>query len=238
MRRATLITCLGLAALATSASAQIVSPTHYDLYYVLPDEAGSKGADIGISAADIGSIDDGVVNALGKYSVNDKVEVGARLGLGLLNDDLEMLSTVTVGAKYSLRETCAASAALLAPTGDADDPGLSLGFMHTHKMGDAMINNWLQVGLLDGYTGGTGINLHLLVEPTKAFGDKLTGYVDVLVHTNTDDIAGDWLGIDLGPNVDYKVCDKAVVNAGLTLGLVGDAKLDDLGLVVTLVSRF
>lgn len=241
MRRA-ILTGLCLAALATSASAQIVSPTNYDLYYVLPGEAGSRGADVGISAADISSLGDiGVVNALGKYSIDEKIEVGARAELGFLNDNLETLSTVTVGAKYSLKETCAATIGLLAPLGDTDDPGLSLGFMHTHKMGDMMINNWLQVGLLDGYTAytsGTGADLHLLVEPTKAFGDKVTGYLDVLVHSNTDDIAGDWLGIDLGPNVDYMINDECVVNAGITLGAVGDAKQDDLGLIVTLVSRF
>ena len=156
---------------------------------------------------------------------------------------------MAVGAKSSLRETCAASAALLVPTGDADDPGLSLGFMHTHQMGDMMINNWLQVGLLDGYTTheptlanprpkAAGVSLHLLVEPTKAFGDKLTGYLDFLVHSNTDDIAGKDLGIDIAPNVDYMINDECVVNAGVTLGAVGDAKLDDLGLIVTLLGHF
>jgi hypothetical protein len=47
--------------------------------------------------------------------------------------------------------------------------------MHTITRGDLMINHALQVGLLDGYTGGVGVALDLLIEPTMAFGDKVTG---------------------------------------------------------------
>ncbi|MDA0336114.1 MAG: hypothetical protein O2782_13185 [bacterium] len=232
MRRV-IVAALAVVALATSAMAQ-----SYDLYYLMPGQAGSKGIQAGIAAADVGSVADvGVVNLGGKYSISDMIEVGALARLGLLNDDLSTLSEFTVGAKYSLRENCAATVGVLVPTGDADDPGLSLGFMHTHNMGDMMINNWLQVGLLDGYTGGVGVNVNLLVEPTMTFGDKLTGYLDVLVHTNTDDIAGDVLGIDLGPNVDIMVNDSAVANVGLVLGIAGDAKAADLGIVATFIMR-
>ena len=132
-------------------------------------------------------------------------------------------------------EDMALTAGLLIPTGDADDPGLSLGVMKTITSGDLMINNWLQIGLLDGATGGVGVNVDLLIEPTKAFGDKITGYLDILVSTNTDDIAGDHLGIDIGPNTDISISDAAVVNVGVTLGAVGDAKADDLGIIATLV---
>jgi hypothetical protein len=208
----------------------------YDLYYVLPGEAGSKGIEAGIAAADVGSIGDvGVVNLGGKYSLSDQIEVGALAELGLLNDALSTLSTITAGAKYSMGEDMALTAGLLIPTGDADDPGLSLGVMKTITSGDLMINNWLQIGLLDGATGGVGVNVDLLIEPTKAFGDKITGYLDILVSTNTDDIAGDHLGIDIGPNTDISISDAAVVNVGVTLGAVGDAKADDLGIIATLV---
>ncbi len=232
MRRV-IVTALAVVALATSAMAQ-----SYDLFYVMPGRAGFKGIQAGIAAGDVGSIADvGVVNLGGKYSISDMIEVGALARLGVLNDNLSTLSTVTLGAKYSLRETCAATIGILVPTGDADDPGLSLGFMHTQYMGDMMINNWLQVGLLDGYTGGVGVNISLLVEPTLTFGDKITGYLDVLVATNTDDIAGDFLGINLGPNVDIMVNDSAVVNVGVVVGVAGDAKADDLGIGATLIMR-
>ncbi len=232
MRRV-IVTALAVVALATSAMAQ-----SYDLFYVMPGQAGFKGIQAGIAAGDVGSIADvGVVNLGGKYSISDMIEVGALAELGLLNDNLSTLSTITVGAKYSLRETCAATVGLLVPTGDADDPGLSLGFMHTQYMGDMMINNWLQVGLLDGYTGGVGVNISLLVEPTLTFGDKITGYLDVLVATNTDDIAGDFLGINLGPNVDIMINDSAVVNVGVVVGVAGDAKADDLGIGATFITR-
>ncbi|HJP34028.1 MAG TPA: hypothetical protein QGF95_26060 [Candidatus Latescibacteria bacterium] len=230
MRRV-IVSALAALAFATGAMAQ-----SYDLYYVLPGEAGSKGIEAGIAAADVGSIGDvGVVNLGGKYSLSDQIEVGALAELGLLNDALSTLSTITAGAKYSMGEDMALTAGLLIPTGDADDPGLSLGVMKTITSGDLMINNWLQIGLLDGATGGVGVNVDLLIEPTKAFGDKITGYLDILVSTNTDDIAGDHLGIDIGPNADISISDAAVVNVGVTLGAVGDAKADDLGIIATLV---
>ena len=230
MRRV-IVSALAALAFATGAMAQ-----SYDLYYVLPGEAGSKGIEAGIAAADVGSIGDvGVVNLGGKYSLSDQIEVGALVEVGLLNDALSTLSTITAGAKYSMGEDMALTAGLLIPTGDADDPGLSLGVMKTITSGDLMINNWLQIGLLDGATGGVGVNVDLLIEPTKAFGDKITGYLDILVSTNTDDIAGDHLGIDIGPNADISISDAAVVNVGVTLGAVGDAKADDLGIIATLV---
>lgn len=57
----------------------------------------------------------------------------------------------------------------------------------------------------------------------------------MLVGTNTDSI-GDNLGINPGPNVDVTLNEKAVINAGITIGIAGDAKQDDVGLVVTLVA--
>ncbi|MBQ37506.1 MAG: hypothetical protein CME04_14055, partial [Gemmatimonadaceae bacterium] len=92
------MSALAALAFATGAMAQ-----SYDLYYVLPGEAGSKGIEAGIAAADVGSIGDvGVVNLGGKYSLSDQIEVGALAELGLLNDALSTLSTITAGAKYSM----------------------------------------------------------------------------------------------------------------------------------------
>jgi hypothetical protein len=230
MRRVLFIAGLCLVGLAVSASAQ-----HYDLYYVAPGETGSIGVDVGLASADISGIGDvGIIPVMGKYSVSDEIEVGAKANLGVLNDINDDLSSIEVGAKYGMGARTLTAAVLL-PMGDADDPGLSIGAMHSMESGDLTINNWLQVGLLDGYTGGVGVNLDLLVEPTKAFGDKLTGYLDIIVGTNTDDIAGDHLGIDLGPNVDYMLNESTVINAGVTIGIAGDAKQGDIGLVVAAV---
>ena len=106
--------------------------------------------------------------------------------------------------------------------------------MHTRAVSGITINHLLAVGLLDGYTGGTGIAVAALIEPTKELNEKLIGYLDVIIGTNTDSI-GDNLGIDLGPNVDIMVNDKITVNAGVTLGIAGDLKQDDLGIVATAI---
>lgn len=119
--------------------------------------------------------------------------------------------------------------------GEADDPGLSVSYMQTMATGGIGWNNMLQVGLLDGFTGGVGTNLHLFLEPNKAFGDKMVGYLDILINTNTDDIGGDYLGINLAPNVDYKLNDKMTLNVGVALGLAGDAKAADPGIGLTLL---
>lgn len=59
MRKILLSTLVTLA-FSVSAIAQ-----GYDLYYVLPGAAGSKGVDVGLGAADISSIGDvGVVNTM------------------------------------------------------------------------------------------------------------------------------------------------------------------------------
>ena len=90
------------------------------------------------------------------------------------------------------------------------------------------------MALLDGYTGGTGIGIDLLIEPVKNIGSMI-GYLDILIATNTDDIGGDPLAINLGPNVDYALNENTTINAGVIIGLTGDSKADDLGLVVTAI---
>ena len=96
------------------------------------------------------------------------------------------------------------------------------------------INTWLQATFLKGYHAD-GVGLNLLIEPTRALGDRLTGYIDVLVNTETDSF-GDNLGVNIGPNVDITLSENALINVGLTFGMVGDAKQDDIGLVVALVA--
>ena len=230
MRR--VFAAVGLFAALTASQ---VAAQNYDLYYVLPGAAGSKGVDIGVFAADISSISDmGDVPLMGKYSINDKLEVGALATLGFLNDGRDSLSEILVGAKYGMGDSRAITVGLLVPTGDADDPGLSIGVMHTKALSGMDVNHRLEVGLLDGFAAA-GVNLTALIEPTKTINDKIVGYLDIMIHTNTDEI-GDNLGIDLGPNADITINDMAVVNVGVVLGIAGDAKADDLGLIVTLVT--
>lgn len=203
----------------------------------MPGPAGRLGVDVGVISSDVGSVvDASLVPVMVKVSVSDQIEVGARASLGVLQDGAEDLSTVEVGAKYGLLEATALTATYLVPTGDAHDPGLSVGVMHTLTSGDVMINNWLQASFLDGYTDD-GVTVSLLVEPAMIFGDQLAVYLDILANTNTDDF-GDNLAIDLAPNMDIMINDMAVINAGVILGIVGDAKADELGLVVTLLVGF
>ena len=231
MRKA--FAALGLFAALTASQ---VAAQNYDLYYVLPGEAGSKGVDIGIAAADISSISDmGDVPLMGKYSINNQLEVGALATLGFLNDGRDSLSEILVGAKYGMGESRAVTLGFLVPTGDVDDPGLSIGLMHTKALSGMDVNHRLEVGLLDGFAAD-GINLTALIEPTKSINDKIVGYLDIMIATNTDEI-GDNLGIDLGPNADIGINDMAVLNVGVVVGIAGDAKADDLGLIVTLVTN-
>ena len=212
------------------------SAQHYDLYYVLPAEEGTTGVDAGLVSADIGSLGEvSNLNILGKYSISDNVEVGARGVFRVVNDERNNLSTIEVGVKLGIEEMVALTAALLLPAGDADDFGLSIGAMRTKETDSGLaINTWLQATFLKGYHAD-GVGLNLLIEPTRALGDRLTGYIDVLVNTETDSF-GDNLGVNIGPNVDITLSENALINVGLTFGMVGDAKQDDIGLVVALVA--
>ena len=139
------------------------------------------------------------------------------------------------GAKYGLNEKSAATLNLLAPAGDVNELGLSAGYMITVDLRGLKINNHIQVGLLDGYSeDGADIELLVeLVEPPKSLGNNLFGYVGILAATHVDEF-GDKLGVNLMPNIDYRLHENAVLGAGISFGIAGDDKQDDLGLVVTL----
>jgi len=214
---------------AVQASAQAL---HYDPYYVLPGAAGGIGIDAGLSNGDIGSIFDGSDTYLvGKYSISDKLEAGARLTLGILHDGRDSFSDVTVGAKYGLSATSALTLNVT-PFNEAEEIGLSVGYMMTTQMGGMDVNNHLQIGLLDGYASGLGIDL--FIEPVKIIDEKITGYLDILISTDTDAF-GDNLGVDLGPNADYALMENLVINAGVTVGIAGDGKQEEVGLKVTAI---
>ena len=209
---------------------------HYDLYYDLPVKAGSRRLDVGLNSADIGRLGDmGDVAVMHKYSISDDLEAGARATFGFLNEARDSFSSIVAGAKYGLNEKSAATLNLLAPAGDVDELGLSAGYMITVDLRGLKINNHLQVGFLDGYSeDGADIELLVeLVEPPKSLGTNLFGYLDILAATHVDEF-GDKLGVNLMPNIDYRLHENAVMSTGVSFGIVGDDKQDDLGLVVTL----
>ena len=99
-----------------------------------------------------------------------------------------------------------------------------------------MVNTMATGAVLDGYARD-GVALDLLVEPMHTLGGEWTGYLDIVIATNTDGL-GDHLAIDLGPNIDINLNETAIINAGITFGLAGDAKQDDIGLALGLVMAF
>ncbi|MBM3279986.1 MAG: hypothetical protein FJY95_18215 [Candidatus Handelsmanbacteria bacterium] len=230
MKKFCLIGALALAVCASQADAQL----QYDPFFGLPGKTGTMGVDAGLASADLGAIGDASdVFVMGKYAVSDKLEVGARATLGFLFEGADTFNRLDVGAKYGLGEKSALAVNLLAPLGGVDDPGLAVGYMNACSVGGVSVNGVLQAQLLKGYAD-PGVNLNLFLEPYKAFGEKMIGYLDLYVNTNTDDI-GNTLGVNLGPNVDIKLNDTMVLNAGVSLGLAGDAKQADPGLGVTLI---
>ena len=217
---------------ASQASAQLT----YGLFYGLPSEAGAMGADVGIQGSDISSIPE-VTNVplMIKKSFNDKLEVGGRVTLGVLNDGADSFQSLVVGGKYKLGENNALSASVLLPLGGVEDPGLAVGYMMSMQTAGMMWNYQLHLGLLDGHTAGTGIDLEILLEPYKELNDKMVGYLDILIETNTDDIGGTPLGINLGPNLDYILSEDLAVNVGVTIGITGDSKAEDIGFGLVLL---
>ena len=141
---------------------------------------------------------------------------------------------MVVGAKQGLGGNSAVSVNLLAPIGSAEDPGLALGYMMSTEMAGLTLNNHLQLGLLKGHAA-KGIGIDLLIEPVKPLGEKMVGYLDILVATNTEDIGGAYLAINLGPNVDFMLNETTVINAGVTIGLFGDKKASEIGLGIAAI---
>jgi hypothetical protein len=234
MRKVLVLAGVLLALAASRVAAQF--PIAYDPFFVLPGKAKALGVDVGLINGKVSKIADmSDVYAMAKHSVNDKLEIGGRATFGFLVDGGDAFSAAVVGAKYSMRETCALNANFLIPAGSVDDPGLSVGLMHVFDLGDGlMVNVQPHVGLLKGYAP-KGVALHALVEPTKALNDQLTAYLDISVRTNTDDIGGSYLAINLTPNVDCKVNDKIVANVGVSLGIAGDAKQADPGIALAVI---
>jgi hypothetical protein len=218
---------------STLASAQQLS---YDPFYVLPSQKGYKSVDLGIDNADSGRLTDATsILFMSKFTPDDKVEVGAQLTFGFLDDSSSNFAALTVGGKYGIGEQRAVSLNLLLPAGDIDDPGISLGIMNTLMLSDKIrLNKQLFVGLLDGYTNGTGIVVDALIEPALLINPRLTAYLDFKIASNTDDL-GDFIAVDLVPNIDWIMSDGNALNFSLKLGLAGDRKRQETGMAITLL---
>ncbi len=211
-------------------------PLSYDPFYVLPSQKGYKSIDVGMDNNDKGQLTDATNFVfMSKFTPGDNVEVGAQFTFGFLNDSAANFSALTVGGKYSLGERRAATLNLLLPAGDIDDPGISLGIMNTLALGERfLLNKRLLIGFLDGYTRGTGIVVEALIEPAFLLSPQWTSYLDFKIASNTDDF-GNFLAIDLTPNIDWIMSDGNALNFALKLGLSGDRKRSATGIALTLL---
>jgi hypothetical protein len=211
-------------------------PLSYDPFYVLPSQKGYKSIDLGMDNGDTGQLTDATnFIFMSKFTPGDKVEVGAQFTFGFLNDFASNFASLTVGGKYSLGENRAAILSLALPAGDIDDPGISLGIMNTFIASEKFrINKRLTLGVLDGYTRGTGMVVDALIEPAFLLSPQWTGYLDFQIASNTDDW-GDLLAIDFAPNIDWIMSDGNALNFGLKLGLSGNRKRSETGIAITLL---
>ena len=214
---------------------------NYDPYYVLPGKSKSLGLDLALISPDVVEIADrSDIDLMGKYSINDQLEAGMRLTFGFLNDGADSFSSITLGAKYALAEERAITLNLT-PFNEAEELGLSLGIMNSVETKYCGLNKQLQIGLLDAYAP-VGIGVEALIQPVRELNDlikinqKLVGYLDILIATNTDGI-GDNLSVIVGPKVDIAVAEGWMVNAGISFSMLsGDLAPDtDLGVTVALL---
>ena len=228
--------CALIGTLVLVGGPSVAQPLSYDPYYVLPAGPGQTSIDLGLSTVDASEVFNASdVMAMAKFNPYEKIEVGARFAFGWINDSASNFSSLVVGAKYSLGANRAATANLAVPAGNVDDPGLSIGIMNTTALAAGFdLNAQLQLGLLKGYTGGTGMVVDALIEPSKVFNDHFVGYLDVLITSNTNSFS-DFLAVNLGPNLDIGLSDGTVLNLGVTLGLTGDAKQAKTGLTAILL---
>ncbi len=214
----------------------IHAPLSYDPYYVLPGGLGYTSVDIGVRTApstfkelkDVSNI-----IAMAKFNPHARVEVGAHLTFGFFKDGNSNFSSLVVGSKYQLGINRAATANIVLPAGDIDNPGLAVGLMQTMRIGPAFrFNTRLQVAALEGYAE-EGIVVDLLLEPAQVFNEKFSAYLDLLLTSNTSDLEDD-LSIRLEPNFDIGIGDGMVLNAGVSVDLRGDEQ-EDMGLFIVLL---
>lgn len=208
----------------------------YDPFYVLPSQKGYKSIDVGMRSNDVNKPAKATdFFLMSKFTPADNVEVGAQLTFGFLNESASNFSSLLVGSKYGLGKERAAAINLLMPAGDIKNPGISLGFMNSLKLGEPFeINGQLFLGFLKGYTGGSGIVIDALVEPVLIINRRWVFYFDIKASSNTDGL-GDHLSINGFPNIDWVIGDGNVLNMGFQFGLAGDLKSEATSLYLTLL---
>lgn len=222
-------------ALAAETSA-VHAPLSYDPYYVLPGGLGYTSVDLGVRTTsstfkELKDVSD--IVAMAKFNPHARVEVGAHLTFGFFKDGNSNFSSLVVGSKYQLGTNRAATANIVLPAGDIDNPGLAVGLMQTMRIGPAFrFNTRLQIAALKGYAE-EGIVVDLLLEPAQVFNEKLSAYLDLLITSNTSDLEGD-LSVRLEPNFDIGLGDGMVLNAGVSVDLQGEEQ-EDMGLFIVLL---
>ena len=228
--------CVLLGAAALLGPAVHAQPLSYDPYYVLPGGAGYTSVDIGVRTTTAASelLDASDLVAMAKFNPHARFEAGAHLTFGFFNDHHSNFSSLVVGGKYQLGRHSAATASIALPAGDISDPGLAVGLMQTAQLGPAFrLNGRLQVAALKGYAA-EGLVVDFLLEPARVFGERLSAYLDLLIASNTADLA-DHLSVRLEPNLDLGLGDGTVLNAGVSVDLQGGAEQEDLGLFIVLL---
>jgi len=120
---------------------------------------------------------------------------------------------------------------LAVPVGDVEELGVSMGYMYTKALGGLSINSMLLFGWLKAYSGGSGVSIAALVEPTRQVSQSVMGYCDLIIVTQSDDLV-DELAIDLLPNIDFLKGDRMAVNLGVRFGLAGKRKQEEVELVL------
>ncbi len=224
-------------AVASETEAPVVhAPLSYDPYYVLPGGLGYTSVDIGVrtTSSTFKELKDASdIVAMAKFNPHARFEVGTQLTFGFFKDGRSNLSSIVVGSKYQLGPNRAATVGLALPAGDISEPGLAVGLMQTIRMGPTFrFNTRLQVAALKGYAE-EGIVVDLLLEPAQVFSEKLSAYLDLLLTSNTADLADD-LSVRLAPNLDIGLGDGTVLNAGVSVDLQGEEQ-DDVELFIVLL---
>ena len=181
---------VALAAESPAVHAPVHAPLSYDPYYVLPGGLGYTSVDIGVRTAsstfkELKDVSD--IVAMAKFNPHARVEVGAHLTFGFFKDGSSNFSSLVVGSKYQLGTNRAATANIVLPAGDIDNPGLAVGLMQTMRSWTlpSRFNTRLQVAALKGYThayeGKGVIVVDLLLEPAHSIQRK-TKCVPRLAH--------------------------------------------------------
>ena len=231
---------VALAAEAPAVHAPVHAPLSYDPYYVLPGGLGYTSVDVGVrtSPSTFKELKDvSNIIAMAKFNPHARVEVGAHLTFGFFKDHSSNFSSLVVGSKYQLDTNRAATANIVLPAGDIDNPGLAIGLMQTVRVGPAFrLNSHLQIAALKGYTHAyesKGVLGNLLIEPAMVFNEKFSAYLDLLIASNTSDLQGD-LSVFLEPNFDIGLGDGLVLNAGVSVDLQNEEQ-EDVGLFIVLL---